>query len=241
MTDATTVRASGPTDEAARPTGQPTAEPAAATGPPEGWGAGMWRLSGHSEVPGWLLLPAQVDDTDAWVAAGVAEIESAWQEHWRPEQAPVVAALLRNGLIARPDEAALAFQLWPVPAPLVAHVHASFGARPAGLVLGPDDGVLYDAAGLGQGIQLPLRVHDDAAGVDLIGVQLVFLSADAAVQVTFEPTVPELFGMLVGQFHAVVQSLELVGPDGQPVLAHAPQGFPDAAADATWPGSLPAV
>ena len=40
---------------------------------PQGWAAGMWRLTGHSEVPGWLLLPAEVDDRDAWVQAQLAD------------------------------------------------------------------------------------------------------------------------------------------------------------------------
>ena len=217
------------------------AEPADATQPPPDWGAGLWRLSGRSDVAGWLDLPAHVDSVDEWVEAQAGELRAAWGSAWRDDQSAAVAGLLRGALAARPDDAALAFQLWPVPAPLVTHVRASFGARPAGLRLGPGDGVLYEAAGLGFGVQALRQVRVDDAGLDLIGIEIAFLGEDAAVVASLEPTIPELFAMVVGQFHAFVQTLEFQGPDGRAIVAPAPAEFLDAAPDATWADTVPAA
>ncbi len=206
------------------------------TAPPPGWGEGLWRLSGRSETAGWLLQPSRVEDADAWVDTQTAELRGAWGERWRTEDEASVRALLRLGLDARPAEAALAFQLWPAPAPLVAHVHVGYGAAPEAPV-GPDAGSLYEAAGLGFGVQAVRRVRD--ADLDLVGLDIAFLADGAAVVASFEPTVPELFALLVGQFHAFVQTLEFVAPDGRPVRAAAPAGFLDASADADWADTVP--
>ncbi|GAB2698054.1 hypothetical protein BKA24_000949 [Microbacterium marinum] len=206
---------------------------------PQGWAAGMWRLTGHSEVPGWLLLPAEVDDRDAWVQAQLAEIRTAWAEHWRDEWAEPVAALLGAALDARPDEAALAFELWPVPAPLVAQVSASFGARPAALPDAVREGDLYPTEQLGDGVLLVRELPDPVTGITLIGTDILFASAEAVVLVRLEPTLPELHAMLIGQFHAFVHTLEFLGPDGTPVRGVAPEGMLAARSDADWADSVP--
>ncbi|SFI66680.1 MULTISPECIES: hypothetical protein [Microbacterium] len=204
--------------------------------PPPGWGDGLWRLSGRSETAGWLLQPHRVEDAEAWVDAQTAELQEAWGARWRSETEPSVRALLRLGLDARPVDAALAFQLWPVPAPLVAHVHAAFGAAPE-VAPGPGAGSLYEAEGLGVGVQVVRRVR--AEEVDLVGLDIAFVAGESAVVASFEPTVPELFALLIGQFHAFVQTLEFIAPDGTPVRASAPAGFLDASADADWADTVP--
>lgn len=208
---------------------------------PDGWGEGKWRLSGRSEVAGWLLLPPHVDDVDSWAADQVAELRCAWGEQWQEKDDATAGALVRAGFASRPDQAALAFQLWPVPATLVAHVHASFGAAPDGFDLSAiDGGSLYDATGLGQGIQVARRVRDEESGLDLVGLDILFVFPQgAAVIATFEPTIPELFAMLVGQFHAFVQTLVFVEPSGETLRAVAPASVLDAAPDATWADTVP--
>lgn len=206
------------------------------TAPPPGWGEGLWRLSGRSESAGWLLQPAHVDDRDTWIAAQVAELRAAWGPRWRTEDEPSVRALLSLGLDVRPADAALAFQLWPVPSPLVAHAHAAFGAAPE-RPLGPEAGSLYEADGLGFGVQAVRRIRE--ADLDLVGLDIAFVTGEAAVVASLEPTVPELFALLVGQFHAFVQTLEFAAPDGKPLRAAAPVGFLDASADADWADTVP--
>lgn len=206
------------------------------TGPtmPEGWAAGMWRLTGHSDVGGWLLIPAAVDDPAAWVEAQRSEMRAAWGERWEDEWADVISGLLAAGLEARPEDAALAFQLWPVPGPLVAQVSASFGARPDVLPSVLDDGQLYRTERLGDGVLLVRTVDDEATGIRLFGTDILFASDDAVVLVRLEPTLPELHAMLISQFHAFVHTLQFVGPDGTPVRATAPEGMLAARSDADW-------
>lgn len=206
---------------------------------PEGWAAGMWRLTGHSEVPGWLLVPAETPDAGAWVDAQLSEIRAAWSEHWQDDWAEPVAALLSAGLEARPEEAALAFQLWPVPAPLVAQVSASFGARPDTLPEALSQGDLYHAERLGDGVLLVREVRDEPTGITLIGTDILFVAAEAVVLVRLEPTLPELHAMLIGQFHAFVHTLEFVGPDGGAIRSVAPDGMLAARSDADWTDSVP--
>lgn len=210
------------------------AVPEQPTAPPPGWGAGMWRLDGRNDAAGWLPIPARVDDVDAWVGAKLDELRTEWADDWTPEAATAAEQLLRAGLDARPDDAAQAFQVWPLRAPIVAHVDVAFGEPPAGGA--PREGILYEAEGLGVGVQTVQRVVDEQTGAVLIGMQISFVSADAAVVVTFHPTFGELLTMLVGQFHALVQSLELFRPDGSPVLAQTPAGF---VALEGWADSLP--
>lgn len=195
----------------------------------------MWRLDAHTDAPGWLGLPARVDDPEAWVRDRAEELRVAWAEHGNPEQSVVVEEILRAGLAARPADAALAFQLWPVPATLVAHVDAAFGAPPAGG--GPREGILYEAEGLGVGVQTVQQVHDEPTGITLVGIQISFITPEAAVVVTFQPTIGELLTLLIAQFHAFVQTLTFTAPDGRPVVARAPAGFIE---DASWADSLPA-
>ena len=195
---------------------------------------GQWRLDARSDVPGWLLVPARPEDPDAWVVARRDEIAGAWGE-LDQERSDAVTALLRAGLERRPVDAAFSFQLWPVPAPLVAQVDVWFGAAPEALP-GPEAGLQpYDAAGLGGGILRTRAVEDVATGITLIGTDIVFAAPEAAVVVSFEPTIPELHAMLSSQFHAFVQGLAFTGPDGAPVRAPRPSGFLDAQADAEWP------
>lgn len=204
------------------------------TAPPHGWAEGMWRLDGRNEAAGWLAVPAAVDDVDEWVRAQALELRAAWGDRWSPEEA-VVESLLRAGLQARPTDAAQAFQLWPVAAPVVAYVDVAFGRTPPDG--GPSTGIRYEAEGLGVGVQTVQQVHDEKSGSTLVGVQVSFIAGDAAVVATFHPTFGELLTMLIGQFHAFVQSLELHGPDGARVIAQTPAGF---VADASWADSLPA-
>lgn len=201
---------------------------------PEGWGAGSWRITGHSEVPGWLLIPADPGNRDEWVAGRADEIRAAWGEHWDDRWHETVPALLRAGLDARPVEAALAFQIWPVPAPLLAQVTVFFGKRPAVLPEELASGGRYVADGLGAGIALARTVDDPVTGATLVGSEISFLGEDTLVVVRFEPTVAELFGMLVGQFHAFVHTLEFLDPEGVPVVASVPGGFPAARSDEDW-------
>lgn len=204
------------------------------TAPPPGWGAGSWRLDGRNDAAGWLPIPAQVDDVDAWVGTKLEELRAAWADQWSPEAAGAAEQVLRAGLAARPADAAQAFQVWPLRAPIVAHVDVAFGEPPAGG--GPREGILYEADGLGVGVQTVQRVVDEATGTVLIGVQISFVGDDAAVVATFHPTFGELLTMLIGQFHALVQSLEFFRPDGTRVVATAPAGFLEPEG---WADSLP--
>lgn len=203
-------------------------------GMPDGWGAGQWRLDATSEQGGWLLLPADVADVDAWAGDALAQLREGWGERWDTAQEEPVTGLLRAGLASRPADAALAFQLWPVPGPLVGHVFVSFGTAPAGFALDPAAGLAYDAERMGTGIQRPTRV--DAGEVDLLGLDFLFIAGDVVVHASLQPTIPELFALLVGSFHAFVQTLALVGPDGSPVVASLPPGF---AAEERWPDTVP--
>ncbi|MDQ1215225.1 hypothetical protein [Microbacterium arborescens] len=201
---------------------------------PEGWGAGQWRVDATSEQGGWLLLPADVADVDAWVSDSLAQLRDGWAERWDASGDQAAAELLRAGLASRPEEAALAFQLWPAPAPLVGHAFVAFGTAPEGFVLDPGAGLVYSAERMGVGIQRPTTV--DAGDVDLVGLDFLFIAGDVVVHASLQPTIPELFALLVGSFHSFVQTLALVGPDGVPVVASLPSGF---AADERWPDTVP--
>lgn len=202
---------------------------------PEGWGAGGWRLDAAAEGGGWLQLPAEVADVDAWVAEQADLVPEGWGQRWDDDShAGPVADLLRSGLAARPDDAALAFQLWPVPAPIVAHAFVAFGTAPEGFVVDPGAGVPYDADRLGTGIQRTSSV--DAGEVDLVGLDVLFVAGDVLVHASLQPTIPELFALVVGSFHAFVQTLTLIGPDGGQRVASLPRGF---AAQEPWPDTVP--
>jgi len=205
---------------------------------PEGWADGSWRITGHSEVPGWLIIPGQVDDPDEWVVGRTDEIRDAWAEEWNEQWREVVPALLRAGLDARPDGAALAFQIWPVPAPLLAQVSVFFGERPGDLPAELADGDRYVTDGLGDGVALVRTLDDAVSGSTLVGLDLTFISDRTMVVVRFEPTVVELFGMLVGQFHAFVHTLEFLDPEGRPVRGIVPDELPTAQADDDWTESV---
>lgn len=196
--------------------------------------SGQWRLDARSDVAGWLPVPARPDDAHAWVAARREEIAAAWGP-LDPERSDAVTALLRGALERRPVDAAFSFQLWPVPAPLVAQVDVWFGAAPETLPDRADDVRPYDAAGLGAGIIRTRALEDVATGITLVGTDIVFAAGEAVVVVSFEPTIPELHGMLSSQFHAFVQGLVFTGPDGAQVRATRTPGFLDDAADAEWP------
>ncbi|SDQ76609.1 hypothetical protein [Microbacterium sp. cf332] len=201
---------------------------------PDGWGAGGWRLDATAEGGGWLLLPAGVADVDAWVAEQGDLVRDGWGERWDDAHARPVADLLRAGLAARPEDAALAFQLWPVPAPLVTHAFVAFGTAPDGFVLDTASGVPYDADRLGVGIQRTSSV--DAGDVELVGLDILFVAGDVLVHASLQPTIPELFALVAGSFHAFVQTLTLVGPDGDERVASLPPGV---AAEERWPDTVP--
>lgn len=201
---------------------------------PEGWADGNWRLDARTDLPGWLGQPARVDDVDAWVDEAVQQLRASWGEAWTAESENVVAQLLRLGLEARPPEAALAFQLWPIAAPLVCHVQVSFGERPSGFVLGPHDGVLYEASGVGFGVQRVERAELSAQGGELVGTNIVFLAEEAAVIARLEPTLPEIFAAVLPAFHRFVQTLQLIGPDGRARVSSIPSSFAESRDHGDW-------
>lgn len=205
---------------------------------PEGWGAGTWHITGHSEVPGWLAIPAAVEDPHEWVAGRVDEIREAWGEHWDEQWRDAVPEVLQAGLDARPEGAALAFQIWPLPAPVIAQVSVFFGERPAALPAELAEGRRYVAEGLGAGVATVIGLDDPESGTTLLGLEMTFLSDRTMVVVRFEPTVAQLFSVLVGQFHAFVQTLVFVDPEGRTVRAVVPEGLPAAAVDDDWAGSV---
>lgn len=201
---------------------------------PEGWGAGGWRLDATAEGGGWLQLPSDVADIDAWVAEQTGLVRTGWGERWDDAHARPVADLLRAGLAARPDDAALAFQLWPVPAPIVAHAFVAFGSAPAGFTIDPAAGIPYDAERLGAGIQRTTTV--DAGDVELVGLDVLFVAGEVLVHASLQPTIPELFALVIGSFHAFVQTLTLTGPDGDELTASLPASV---AAEERWPDTVP--
>lgn len=199
--------------------------------------AGTWQVTAHSDVAGWLPIPQRGDAAAAdWIAAGTAQLRAAWGERWEPAHEQVVPVLLGAALEHRAPEDALAFQVWPVAAAVCFFVHVAVGELGAGERMpGPGDGVLYDAAGLGLGIQLP--IFDEVAGERVLGLQFLFVGEGQAVSVVVEPTLGRLLTPLMPQVHAFVQSIRLTAPDGSLFRAE-PPALLEARPDESWVDSL---
>lgn len=193
---------------------------------------GSWVLTGNSGVPGWLPIPSAPADPSAWVRACALELRASWGDRWTAWCDTAVPVLLQQGLRSRPADAAHAFQLWPVAAPLVAQVHTRMGRRPPGFTLGPGQGIPYQADGLGGGVQTVQRARID--GVDGVGISVVFLADDVLIAASLLPTVPQVLPLVVDGFHAFVQSLTLSDPDELPIRAATPAAFPETMADSEW-------
>lgn len=183
----------------------------------------QWQLTGASEDAGWLAIPAleTAAEAAAWVDEHAAAIRQAWGETWQPEHDEVVRALLAAGLEHRRPDDALCFQVWPTNAPVCIFVHAAVGQ------LAPDDrlpeageGILYEADGLGLGVQMPVVERVDDA--DVAGVQFLFAQEGLVVRVDVEPTLPELLGLLIPMVHSFVQTVQLTASDGTRFRADAP-------------------
>jgi len=198
-------------------------------------------LTATTRMPGWLPIPVPSDTerADAWVGERSRELRAAWGSGWAPVHDRLVPALLRAALERRRPSDTLAFQVWPTAGPLCIYVHAAVGSFPAGTRMpGPGDGILYEAEGLGPGVQLP--VVEDVGEVRGLGVQFVFADSDIAVSIDVEPTLPEVIAILMPQVHAFVQSLRLTGPRGAAFRA-APPALLEADAADSWIDSLTAT
>ncbi|WP_102194582.1 hypothetical protein [Microbacterium aurantiacum] len=194
----------------------------------------VWVLDGESVNPGWLPVPETIDD--AWVAANAAELRSAWGDAWLPVHDELVPAILRAGPAHRRPEDAFCFQIWPASGPVCLFVHAAVGRLDPAIDLpAPGDALLYQAAGLGAGLQVPFvqRVAD----TEVLGLEYLFQAAEQAVTVLVEPTLPELLQPLMPAIHSFVQSLTLTASDGRRFEA-VPPGLPEATAAASWLDTL---
>lgn len=205
---------------------------------PQGWAPDSWRISGTSLSDGWLAIP-RIDSAEAselWITQNAAALREAWGESWTTDSEQLVPHALRAALQRRRPDDALAFQIWPTNLPLCAYVHVAMGTIDAAEPLpGPGDGVLFDSAGLGQGVLVPRA--EEYEGASLVGFDTGFAFRGVVVIVSVEPTFSDLLGILAPSIHAFVHSLELVDPAGQVQRAAAP-ALLEAEQANTWVDSL---
>lgn len=206
---------------------------------PDGWAPGTWRITGTSLDGGWLPIPDRVgaEELERWLDENIALLREAWGASWTADAENVVSLMLEAAIEHRRPDDALAFQIWPAPHPVCLFVHVTMGRYSADDVLpGPGDGVLFESAGLGQGVLVP-RV-EEVGGASVVGFDIVFtFSDDVVVIVSVEPTFSDLLGMIAPSIQAFASSLELVGPDDQVRHADAP-ALLEAQPQNTWVGSL---
>jgi len=182
-----------------------------------------WQVTGTSLDAGWLLIPEHETEADAgaWVRENTDALRIAWADAWQPVFHDVVPAMLRAAVEHRRAEDALAFQLWPTNAPVCIFVHVQAGILEPAALPGPGEGVLYEAAGLGQGVQSV--IVETVGGARVIGVRFVFASPELTVVVEVEPTLPELLATLFASVHGFVQSLRVTASDGTAFVAAQPR------------------
>lgn len=202
---------------------------------PDGWAPGSWRISGSSHDAGWLPVPPRSDQAGVWVEDNARALRDQWGTSWRIEHERLVPLALDAAMDHRRENDLLMFQLWPTDTLICFYVHVALGRVEPGQLPQQGDGVLYDAAGLGPGVLVP--VTDDIDGQSVFGLDFWFSCGDVAVIVSLEPTLADFLGTVSASVHAFVQSIELVDPDGRVRRAEIP-ALAEAAPSNTWVGSL---
>ncbi|MFC9985005.1 hypothetical protein ACFU0W_08235 [Microbacterium keratanolyticum] len=207
---------------------------------PADWAPGTWRISGSALDGGWLAIPSLADaaQQQAWIAENTGLLREAWGDQWTVENEALVPLALQAALDRRRPDDALAFQLWPLTIAVCAFVHVAMGSVDAAEPMpGPGDGVLFDSAGLGQGVLSPRLI--DADGAALVGYDAVFSFDGVVVVVSVEPTFADFLGVISPSIHAFMDGMELVDPEGTTRRASAP-ALLEAQPVNTWVDSLTA-
>lgn len=192
------------------------------------------RIDAQTTSDGWLGLPELADDAAraGWVQEQLTAMRESAGMPWDEAAERYIRALLEAGSVRRRPDDVLAFQVWPAAVPACVFVHVAFGVLPADAPRpGAGDAIVYDAEGVGAGLQIPLI--DEQDGAQTLGLLFLFRRGDEALVVELEPTAPELVALVMPALHGFVQSITVAGDE--PFRADPPLG---AAATDTWIDTL---
>lgn len=177
------------------------------------------------------------DEAQAWVATAADRLRKGWAQDWDERTDERAKEILAGVVADRSDEVLLDLLFWPseVPLPARVGVRAGTSVPTESWVEAGFEVSAYEGADIGPGLQCVAQQHvgDEDGVITLVHAQYVFVDGDESVVVTVEPTLLELFGLMLPGLHGIVGSVEVRRQDESAFAARPVPGYSTAAID-TW-------
>ncbi|SEE90336.1 hypothetical protein [Ruania alba] len=201
-------------------------------------GRDRWTATVETVAPGWLLVPAGMDDAARaqWVDGRATELRDIWGAEWTHDYDDDVRSLLDAAAGERSEsDALLLFQVWPVFAPIACMCRIAVLPNDGLPPWDTWDGVAHrvEAPHVGPGVQYTERrvYTDDGGEVEVFSTAFVFNDGATALVVALQEMPAPVLNDVRAGFIGLLDSLRLESADGTVFTSDEPAGIYD---DGPW-------